>query len=78
MHLGKPLSLLGLDVDGMAVVFEEADAELIVRAVNSHTDLLAACQGLLRLHYDEGKPSAAGLEAVNKAEAAIARSKGSQ
>lgn len=38
-HLGHPLSLLGLNKDGTAIVFEEDDARLVAAA----PDLLRAC-----------------------------------
>jgi hypothetical protein len=49
------------------------DAELIVRCVNSHDDLLAACKELLRLSEISDEEWAPQIKANNSARAAIAK-----
>lgn len=49
-----------------------ANARLIAAA----PELVEACRMLLRVHYDTGSASLAGLDAVNLAEAAIAKASG--
>jgi hypothetical protein len=39
------MSLLGLDTDETAIIFNSADAELVVRCVNVHDEMLEALRG---------------------------------
>lgn len=57
---------------GNTLVEDKANANLIASA----PDLLVACEAMRRLHYDEGKPSLQGLEAIQLADLAIAKAKG--
>lgn len=56
-----------------AVALDNEVIPAIFRAFDLQTDLLAACKALLRIHYDTGNASVAGLEASNLAETAIAK-----
>lgn len=84
-HVGEPraivsarnpgMSLFGLDKDGMAIVYEEDDADLIAAAVNALTDLLddverlhEALQALADASYDVSLRQPA-LHAKNQTEA---------
>lgn len=55
----------------------EANAELIVRAVNSHDDLVKALDGML-LHFARKAGSQFQHDAVRKARAAAAKARGEQ
>lgn len=60
----------------VAVVNSEANAELIVRAVNSHDQLVAALDGLLSRLGPDGYIPVAGKPATDFARAALAAAKG--
>ena len=64
------------DKDGrsIAVTWHEADTHRIVTAVNSHNDLLEACEGLIRIYNSDGGMCAhdeAGI--IDRAKKAIAK-----
>jgi hypothetical protein len=58
---------------GISADEAKANAAFIVRAVNSHDDLLAACKELLRLSEISDEEWAPQIKANNSARAAIAK-----
>lgn len=69
-HQTAPCDIVGPNGNVLAHVFftdeeeGEANADLVVRAVNSHDDLLAACKHAVHLLNSDGKNSASSIVGV--------------
>jgi hypothetical protein len=78
-HTGLVAIVYGHHVgpQGARVFTHDGNMDFIVRAVNSHADLLAALKAIARIHYNRLDAESGSLtEHVEIAEAAIARAEG--
>lgn len=77
---GTPPSIVYVDEDGengdVLENITDGDCDLIVRAVNSHDDLLAACEAVLRLGGELDKAGIINDPAINAVRAAVAKANG--